>query len=124
MRVVTAAIVLVGLVVGSAWAKDCTVSREFELKHSQTLAGVLEDPIPAALPGFELDLLAGHKIVASAVTDNRGKYSFGEVAAGRYRIHIRHGGDPFCAPTVKCDGAACSVQHQVKLNPKMTVTVN
>jgi len=88
------------------------------------LAGVLEDPIPATLPGVELELIAGQKVIGRVATNKDGKYSFGEVAAGRYQIRIRHGGDPFCAPKVKYNEANCSIQRQVKLNPKnKTVTV-
>ena len=112
------AVLTVGLFFDTALAKDCTVSAEFRLTHSQVLTGVLEDPIPATLPGFELDLLTGGKIRRSAVTNNDGEYSFGEVPMGRYRIRIRHSGDPFCAPKVKCTEAGCSIQRQVKLNPK------
>ncbi|MCU1309778.1 MAG: hypothetical protein JWO20_903 [Candidatus Angelobacter sp.] len=118
MRTLIPAVVVIGLFIGSASAKDCTVSNKFQLKQPQVLASVLEDPIPAALPGFELELLSGKKVVARSTTSYDGKYSFGEVAAGRYQIHIRHGGDPFCAPAVKCDEAGCSVQRQLKLNPK------
>jgi len=118
VKAVISAALVVGLFLGSASAKDCTVSNEFQLNHSQVLAGVLEDPIPATLPGFALELLAGEKVIGRVVTSRDGKYSFGEVAAGRYRIRIRQGGDPFCAPKVKCNQANCSIQPQVKLNPK------
>lgn len=118
MKQVIAAVLTLGMFLGSAWAGDCTLSNEFQLTRSQVLAGVLEDPIPLPLPGFRLELVAGRNIKDTAVTSNEGKYSFGEVPAGHYRIRIRHSGDPFCAPNVKCDEAGCSIQRQVKLNPK------
>ena len=80
--------------------------------------GVLQDPIPAPLSGFRLELVADGNIKGEVVTGNDGRYSFGEVSSGRYRIQIRHSGDQFCAPKVKCNDAGCSIESQVKLNPK------
>lgn len=113
------AVLAFGFFVGGAWAKDCTLSNEFRLARPQVLAGVLEDPVLAPLPGIRLDLLDGGKIRATTVTNNRGEYSFGEVLAGRYRIRIRYSGDPFCAPKVKCIETNCSINSDVKLNPKI-----
>ncbi|MFZ1141462.1 MAG: carboxypeptidase-like regulatory domain-containing protein [Candidatus Sulfotelmatobacter sp.] len=62
--------------------------------------------------------MAGRHVTGTAVTSSNGEYSFGEVPVGRYRIRIHHSGDPFCAPEVNCNEAGCSVQRQVKLNPK------
>lgn len=82
------------------------------------MAGVLEDPLLLPLPGFKLQLTGGRVIKATAVTNNGGEYSFGEVLPGRYRIHIRSSGDPFCAPRAECKETGCFIQHTVKLNPK------
>jgi len=113
-----AAVLISGSLLGSASAKNCTLSNEFQLSRSQVLAGVLEDPIPLPLPGFRLELLAGRHVTGTAATSSNGEYSFGEVPVGHYRIRIRHGGDPFCAPEVNCNEAGCLVQRQVRLNPK------
>jgi hypothetical protein len=123
MRTFRRAALVLGLLFGSAWAKDCTVSNKFELHRSQVLSGILEDPIPAPLSGCDLELRSRHQIVGRALTNNDGEYSFGEVAAGRYRIHIRYGGDALCAPKVKCNASSCSTQRQLRPNPKKLVTV-
>src|SRR5215471_12594122 len=99
--------IIAGLLFSSAWAKDCTVSKEFQLLHSQQLSAVLEDQMGAAISGYDLELIAGKRVIMRVETGNGGKYSFGEVAAGRYRIRVRHDGDPFCAPQVKCDQTNC-----------------
>lgn len=82
------------------------------------LEGVLGDPSSAPISGFTLELVVSRNIKSTVVTRNNGEYSFGEVPAGRYRIRVRHSGDPFCAPKVKCNEAGCSIQHEVQLNPK------
>jgi hypothetical protein len=124
VKQIIAAALALSLFVGSASAKDCTLSNEFQINRSQVLAGVLEDPIPLPLPRFKLELLAGRNIQGTAVTSNNGEYSFGEVPAGHYRIRLRRSGDPFCAPKVECNEAGCSIRRQVKLNPKnIPVTV-
>ncbi len=118
MKDFIASLLVFGLLVGSAWAEDCTLSKEFQLLHSQVLDGVLGDPSSAPLSGFTLELVVSRSIKGTVVTANNGEYSFGEVPAGRYRIRVRHSGDPFCAPKVKCNEAGCSIQREVKLNPK------
>ena len=124
MKQIIAAMLASGLFVGSASAKNCTLSNEFQINRSQVMAGVLEDPFPLPLPGFKLELVAGRGIKAKAVTVKNGEYSLGEVPAGHYRIHLRRSGNPFCAPTVECNHAGSSIQRQVKLNPKnIPVTV-
>jgi hypothetical protein len=112
------AVLISGSFLGSASAKNCTLSNEFQLSRSQVLASVLEDPLPLPLPGFTLELLAGRHVIRTSVTSKNGEYSFGEVPVGRYRIRIHRGGNPFCAPDVNCNEAGCSIQRQVKLNPK------
>jgi len=48
-------------IAGSAQAKDCSVSRRFQVMQPQALSGVLKDPNGAVLPGIEIELLAGEK---------------------------------------------------------------
>ncbi len=120
--VLPCAVILLGLTV-SALARDCSVSREFQLKRPQLLAGVLEDPSGATLPGIELELLSGKKVVQHLRTNNQGAYDFGEVAAGKYRIHVQHGGGVFCAPKVRCETEGCSLKPRLTVNQKNVVTV-
>src|SRR5215475_7633446 len=102
------AAIIAGLVTANLWASSCTISNEFQLQRPQVLAGILENPTPTTLRGVRIELLNGKKVTARATTDNDGKYSFGNVLAGRYCIRIRLRGDPFCAPIVKCDEAECA----------------
>jgi hypothetical protein len=116
-------LMLLGIVI-STQAGDCTVSKEFQIKHSQTLAGVLQDPAGAPLPGIEIELLSGKNVIQHLRTNNQGAYDFGEVPAGKYRIRVQYGGSPFCAPKVQCGREGCSLKPRLRLNPKNTVTVS
>jgi Carboxypeptidase regulatory-like domain len=107
-----------------ARAGDCSVSKEFRLVHAQVLRGVLQDPDGYPLPGLELELFSGKNIVQRLTTDNQGAYDSGELAAGKYRIHIGYGNETFCAPHVRCRTEGCSLQPKLKLNPKYFVTVD
>jgi hypothetical protein len=106
----------------AAQARDCSVSKVFELKHAQSLAGVLEDPIGAVVSGRSLELRSAGKVFRILRTDNQGRYNFGEVPAGKYQIHILE--KAFCAPEVKCGNDACSIKSRVKLNSKEMVRVD
>lgn len=114
-----AALLMSSLGVSSAWARDCHTSREFQLKQSQTLAGVLVDPVEATLPGISLELLSGHKVVRQLRTDNEGRYSFGDLPAGKYRIRIEKRG--FCAPKIKCTDKSCTIKPKLSLDSPGTV---
>jgi Carboxypeptidase regulatory-like domain len=109
---------------GVAGARDCSVSKEFQLRHPQVLAGVLEDPTGAVLPGIELELRAGKKVVRHLRTDNLGRYDFGEVAAGKYRIRVHYGDNALCAPKVRCGTDKCNLEPRVAVNPKGMVMVD
>src|SRR5579872_280909 len=124
-HVLTSTVVLLGMILAvRSKARDCTVSKEFRLKRAQALAGVLQDPYGAPLSGMELELLSGTKIVHHARADNQGRYDFGDVPAGKYRIHIQYRGDPFCAPKAQCGAQGCSLQPKLMLNPKNVTRVN
>jgi hypothetical protein len=107
----------------SAQARDCSVSREFRLRHPQALAGAFEDPAGAVMSGIELELLSGKKVIRHLRTDNQGKYDFGEIPPGKYRVHVQYGGNALCAPKVKCGAEGCSLKPKLTLNPKDAVMV-
>jgi hypothetical protein len=123
MKRIVAALALAGAFPSIASAGNCTLSKEFQVFHAQVLDGVLEDSAGAVLPGIELELLSDKRIVAHARTSNDGHYSFGEVDPDWYKLHIRYSGNYFCAPKVKCNDSGCSIERQVKLNPKIPAIV-
>jgi hypothetical protein len=114
-------LVLASLLAAPAWASDCSVSREFEIRHSQTLLGRLQDPQGLALSGTRIELLLGKVLVRRLTTDNLGSYDFGEFPPGRYRIQIQS--PVFCAPQVICKAAGCTFSPKLKLKPKNMVMV-
>ena len=123
MRTVfTLAMILLSVL--SASAQDCTVSKEFRVKHAQVLAGVLHDPNGVTLPGIGLELRSGTKVIQDLRTGKEGSFDFGQVPAGKYRLHIQSPGDPFCAPRVRCGNAGCSFDPQVRLNLKNSIKIN
>jgi len=107
----------------SVHARDCSTSKQFQLKKPQVVFGVLQDPSGAELSGMQLDLLSGKNTVRHLRTDNFGKYDFGEAPAGKYRIRVQYGGDAFCAPKVLCQSEGCTFEQRLKVNSKDTVTV-
>src|SRR5215467_9479144 len=104
--IVLGAVLIVATPLG-AYARNCEVSREFELKKAQPVAGAFEDPSGAVLSGIDVELLSGRKTVRKLRTDNLGKYDLGEVPTGRYRIRIGSDNHFFCAPKVVCGGKGC-----------------
>jgi len=98
------------------------MSKEFRLNRAQIVAGILQDPVGAELSGFDLELLTGGRIIRSLSTSNEGKYDFGEVPVGHYRIRIRHGGNPFCTPQVVCSSERCTLPR-LTLNSRSMVQV-
>jgi SdrD B-like domain len=102
-----------------AAAKDCTVSKEFQLKHAQVLGGVLKDPGDVTVPGVKLKLISGAKTVHEVRADDHGAYDFGEVPAGKYRIRVQSTRNGFCAPNVKCESQGCTIEPMLTLNPKV-----
>jgi hypothetical protein len=108
-----------------AEARDCTVSKEFHLKQTQVLAGVLQDPDGTALSGMEMELLSGATVVNHLVTNSVGAYDFGQVSRGKYRIHVTSaGGDRFCVPKAECGQRGCVLQPRLSINLKNAVLVH
>jgi len=107
------------IVVGSAGARDCYTSKEFQLKESQLLSGVLKDPAEATIWGLRMELLSGGKVVRQVRSDNDGKYSFTEVPAGKYKIRVERRG--FCAPKVECKDKGCTVQPALRIDPHLGI---
>jgi hypothetical protein len=116
------AVMLVAVTI-SAQARDCSVSKEFRLRHPQALAGVFEDPAGAVMSGIELELLSGKIVIRHLRTDNQGKYDFGQIPSGKYRVHVQSGGNALCAPKVKCGTEGCTLKPKLTPNPKSAVTV-
>jgi len=104
-------------------AVDCSVSKEFHIKHPQVLAGVLQDPNSATLPGIGLQLLSGVNVIQHLRTNNQGAYDFGMVSAGKYRLQVQYGDNPFCAPKVKCGNQGCRLDPRLTINPKKEVLI-
>jgi hypothetical protein len=100
---------MLGALTISAQARDCSVSKEFRLRHPQALAGVFEDPAGAVMSGVELELLSGKNFIRRLRTDNQGKYDFGRIPSGKYRVHVQSGGNALCAPKVKCGAEGCTL---------------
>jgi hypothetical protein len=108
----------------SAHARNCSTSKEFDLRRSQVLAGALEDPSGAVLSGIELELLSSKKVVRHLRTDDLGRYDFGLIPSGKYRIRVRYGDNAFCAPKVQCGNNGCNIEPKVAVNPKSAVMVD
>ena len=106
----------------SAHAGDCSALRMFEIKHSQVLAGTLEDPAGQVLSGIELQLLSRKSAVRHVTTNNNGQYDFGNLRPGRYTIRLKGVGSAFCAPKVECGSERCSIER-LTVNPKSLVKV-
>jgi len=109
--------------VTAASARDCSISKRFRLSHAQTISGVLQDESGALLSALNLELLSGRDVFQHIRTDNSGRYDFGEIRAGEYRLHIIHGDSDFCGPRVKCEEQGCSIEPQLKVNPKNMIEV-
>jgi hypothetical protein len=124
VRAVLPCVLMSLVMIVCAQATDCSVSKEFQLGHRQVLAGVLQDPVGAALSGIELELLSGKKAVRHLRTNNEGRYDFGELPSGKYKIHVRSSGNAFCAPKVQCRAERCSFELRLTLNPKNMVRVD
>jgi len=107
---------------GVAWGSDCSISREFELRHSQVLRGILQDPQGLALSGSRIDVLSGEQVLRSLRTDNLGIYDFGEIQPGKYKVQIH--AQAFCAPRVVCKANGCSFTSKSKLNSHNLTTVH
>ena len=113
------------LIVGAPlYARDCSLSEEFQIKRAQNLAGFLQDPVGAALPGVELQLLSRKTVIKRLKTTNEGAYNFGLIPAGKYRIRVRYSGGAFCAPKMRCtEAAGCALESKVAIGSKGAVTV-
>lgn len=118
MRLGVLSILLVLWTAIFAPARDCSTSKEFEIKKAQALAGEFQDQQGAVLSGLDLELLSGKKIVQHLRSSNEGKYDFGEVPPGRYKLRVRYGGDVFCAPKVSCGAEGCRLAPRLAINSK------
>jgi len=101
----------------------CSTSKKFKLPQHQQLSGSFEDPYGAVLEGFGVELLAGRSAVRKVTTDRVGRYDFDDIAPGEYRLRVIHGDEDFCAPKIHCDKSRCTIEPQLKPNPKHMITV-
>lgn len=106
-----------------ARAADCSISKQFQLKHSQTISEVANDEAGAPLPGLDIQLTVGKNVFRQVRTENDGRYNFSEVPAGQYRIRVSHGNHDFCAPRVHCSKEECKFEARLKVNAKNKITV-
>ncbi|SRR6266571_5433988 len=106
-----------------ATTKDCSLSREFQIKKAQILKGILQDPAGALMPQIELELLSARKVVRHLITNNQGAYDFGEIPTGRYRIHIVSRDGVLCAPKVRCGRNGCAVDSKISISPKAVILI-
>ena len=106
-----------------AYAGDCSISKKFRLNTPQVLNGVLVDPAGVVLQGVTIELRSGKTAFRRLKIDEAGRYDFGEVPAGEYRVLVEHGDHDFCAPKVKCGKEGCILEPVLQINPKNTVTV-
>lgn len=119
-------VILLALAFGmstSAYAGDCSVSKKFQVRQPQSLAGVFEDPARATLPGIRVELLSGRTVARKIRTDDEGRYDFGLIDAGKYRVRIRYAGGAFCSPSVHCEANGCSLGRSLKVSSKDAVEV-
>jgi hypothetical protein len=106
-------------------ARDCSISKEFQIKKAQALAGVLQDPSGAVLPGIDLQLLSGNRVVHHVTTTNEGAYDFGSIAPGKYRIRVASRGGTLCALKIRCtEKEGCVIESRLTISSKWAVKVN
>jgi len=106
-----------------ATAKDCSLSREFQIKKAQMLKGILQDPAGAVMSQIELELLSAKTVVRHLSTNNQGAYDFGEIPTGRYRIHIVSRDGVLCAPKVRCGKRGCVVDSKISISSKAVILI-
>jgi hypothetical protein len=119
MGIAFAVLLFTGAVI-SAEAKDCMISKEFQLREAQALSGTFEDPAGWTVPGLEVELLSNGEVLRGVHAGKDGRYDLGEVPAGKYRIRIRR--YPFCAPKVRCGKNGCTIGKRLEI-PRSSLTV-
>jgi len=122
MRILPLLLIL-NLMATQADGRTCSISKEFYVQQPQILSGMFKDPVQLALPGLEVELLSSSKVVQQLRTDHEGRYDFGTIAPGKYRIRIKHGNDDFCAPKIKCNKQSCNIGSVLPVNPKNEITI-
>jgi hypothetical protein len=105
-------------------ARDCSTSKPFHLSKTQRLSGTFLDHSGAVIPGIEVHLLSGKKVVQRVRTDNQGTWDFGEVLSGDYRMRVQYSPkDAFCAPDIRCPARECTISSVLEPNPKNMVHI-
>jgi iron complex outermembrane receptor protein/vitamin B12 transporter len=57
--------------------------------HAATVRGTVADSLGAVIPKAQVELIAGRRVIGSAIADDEGKYEFHDVSAGRYRVRAK-----------------------------------
>lgn len=105
-------------------ARDCSTSKPLRLSKTQKLSGTFLDPSGAVIPGIEVHLLSGKKVVQRVRTDNHGTWNFGEVLSRNYRMRVQYSPkDAFCAPDIRCTAQECTINSVLEPNPKNMIQV-
>ena len=102
-------------------ARNCKYSNKFTLNHPQAIAGSIEDPSGAVIQEMKMYLLSGKQVIRSVSTDSLGRYDFGMVPVGKYRLRIQDKGDWFCAPAVVCRTSTCNIAPMARANPNKVI---
>src|SRR5206468_4460161 len=100
----------------SSHASDCAMSKPFEVRQEQTLTGELRDLMGAVAPGMHNALISEKSKVKYVTTDDSGRYDFGTIAPGTYRIRMKDAGHGYCALEVNCESGSCKVGGRVTRN--------
>jgi carboxypeptidase family protein len=123
---ISAFVALTLLTAARTQAKDCSESKKFLLTKAQVLSGLFDDPTGAILSGVKVQLtsekkvhvLSEERVNRALSTDNSGRYDFGEVPPGNYRLRVEYSGGLFCAPDIRCIAGTCTIDSTLKPNPK------
>lgn len=97
-----------------AAAKNHPVSNTFAIDQPKTFAGTLTDQTGADIANESFELLdERNKVINAVVTGPDGKYDFGILQPGRYRVRLKNKGErgkldwEWCAPVVECSESSC-----------------
>ena len=99
-------------------AGDCKTKITYEYRNQTDprpvsiaiISGIAQDKDQVRIPNVCLGLFLGHRLVSTAVTDQKGRFRFGRVNPGRYRIVAKYEG--FCTANIPVLVKPTSKQHK------------